>query len=150
MLLLLLACSANNTGFSATPPPTQGQEGDILMTIDPMEMKITDCVAGEARSGSVHLESVGEGTLTVYSVRLTGDSSIFYFEPLDALEFYPDQGTDITVVATLADDQPQEANLQFRSNDKNNPTLNVPVYAWPVGYTPPADTGTQDTGKDSG
>lgn len=143
-LLLFWGCGGNGTGLSNVTNTTEGALGDPVMTVDPLELFITDCAIDSARSGSVNVASAGDGDLEIYKIELLGDESIFYFIPQSDLTFSPGVSDSYAISASIDSDAPAEAELRITSNDPNMRDVRVPIHAWPVGYVPP-DTG--DTGQ---
>lgn len=147
-LLGLIGCGLNGTGLSTVKQPAEGVTGEIAMSLDTTEIFITDCEIGLARSGEFTLTSTGTTNLTVYSIELIGDETIFYFVEQEDLEFGPGISGTYPVSATLATAEPVDAQIRLTTDAPDSRDVRVLVHAWPVGYIPPEDTG--DSGGDSG
>ena len=148
----LIGCGLNGTGLSSVKQPAEGVTGDIAMSVDTTEITITDCEVGLARSGEFTLTNTGTTNLTVYSIELIGDETIFYFVEQEDLEFGEGTSATYAVSATLLAAEPAEAQLRLTTDAPDSRDVRVAVHAWPVGYVPPEDTGDTggDTGGDSG
>ena len=147
-LLGLIGCGLNGTGLSTVKQPAEGVTGDIAMALDTAEIFITDCEVGLARSGEFTLTNTGTTRLTVYSIELLGDETIFYFVAQEDLEFGEGTSATYPVSATLAAAEPVDAQIRLTTDAPDSRDVRVLVHAWPVGYVPPEDSG--DSGGDTG
>lgn len=147
LILSILACSGNTTGFSSNPDQADGPSGDAAVVISPLEMVWTDLEVGYSYSQNITLESTGTGDLIVYDIRIVADAvDAFFIDEIEDLVMPPGDVKSFPVVADLDVAKPASGTLRVKTNDVNAIEVLIPLSAYPVGYAPPDDTGG-DSGR---
>jgi hypothetical protein len=117
-------------------------------------LTLTDLAVGFSENTTLGVTSAGENNLAIYGARLVANPDAqFYFEEVEDVELAPGASLEWVVVATLEAAEDVTGKLRIESNDLDNPTLYIPVCAYPTGSTTdPATCGVEpDTGgPDSG
>lgn len=142
LILSVIACSGNNTGFSSNPDEVDGPAGDAAVVIRPLELVWTDLDVGYSYSQDLTLESTGTGDLIVYDIRIVADAlDAFFVDEIEDLVMPSGDVQSFPVVADLEVAKPASGTLRIRTNDVNAIEVLVPLNAYPAGYAPPEDTG---------
>jgi hypothetical protein len=149
-LALGLAACSSNTSFNKTQGDVYTPAGDPGVTVDPLEVVFTDLTVGSTYSQYVTFTASGEGDLIVYRFAPVEDySSAFDTRGVeDAVTIPSGASEDFIVLAVLPEDAPATALLQVQTNVSDLLEFNIPVSAYPVGWTG-GDTAGGDT-ADSG
>lgn len=142
LLVTILACSGNNTGFSTNPGQVDGPSGDGSAVISPLELVWTDLELGYSYSQELTIESAGTGDLIVYDLRVTTDpADAFFFDDVEDFVLPTGESASFPVVADLEVAEAATGTLRVKTNDLENIEVLIPLTAYPVGYVPPDDTG---------
>jgi len=148
MLLIttLLACQGDQT-FSQQDADVDNVEGAGMLTYTPKLMTWTDLEVGNTVGQTLTINSVGELNLLIYEARLIQSANgQFYMGETEDKTLGPGQELAIDVVCSLNRDQPIEGVLEVKTNDLDHITFEVPLQAFPLGWTDDTGGGGSDTG----
>jgi hypothetical protein len=137
LFVVLAACAtdsgANNGGGGGG---TESGGGTVLMDLNPDPIVISDCDPGFTKSVDFTITAAGGGDLTLSEVRIVEDpSDALSFEELaDAVIVAGESGT-WPVSAALPDENAATGILRVRSDAEGMESVNVPICAFPTGWT---------------
>jgi hypothetical protein len=145
LMFLTMACDSS-TGLRV--PKDSGPEvlGTVVLQLSAESLDIYDATVGVGRSGTVVATSAGDADLQLYEVKIVDDPGDQFFmqEFDDTVALGPAETLDLTIVATLAAEEPATCRIRVRSDDPNATEVFIPVNAWPLGWD------TSDSGGDAG
>ncbi len=154
MLFILALWGCQDQTFSQHDADIDNVEGAGVLTYSPEILLWTDLEVGNTVGQAVTIDSVGELNLMVYEARIIQSANgQFYMSETEDKTIGPGGSLPIDVVCSLNRDQPIEGVLQIKTNDVDHITFEVPLQAFPLGWTEDTgDTGgdTGDTGGDTG
>jgi hypothetical protein len=146
-LTFLVGCSPQDTGLTNGNNDNDIVTGTGRMTLSVPEIVIEHIELGYSKSASFTIESVGDGNLLIYEIRIVADADdVFFFDEVENAELAPGQTSEpYSVNADLTVDAPSYGELRLRTSDPDAAALILPLHAYPDGYVPPEDTDTEDT-----
>lgn len=125
-----------DTGFSV---PLQPQELTGQIRVNPNPVDFGRVPAGESRTLTVKIENVGTCALTVNDLFLSGSFDFQFTEPAEdgVIELEPalpitletSESRELDITYTPSGDGFDEATMFVRSDDSQNRTVEVPVFA---------------------
>lgn len=148
-LILGLACGPTDTGLTQGGGGGDTVPGTGRLSLSTEEVTIVDVDPGYSKSGQFTVTSIGDANLIIYEIRIVADATdSFYFDEVEDVTLAPKQSATYTVVADLAESIVATGELRLRTNDPDYASYNMPLSAYPLGWS---DTGGGgDTGGDTG
>lgn len=136
LLALLPACAIDSGANTGGGGGKDSGDSTVLIDVQPNPMTISDCDPGFSKSADLTITAAGGGDLTIYEAKIVEDpSDAFSFEELaDAIIVAGESGV-WPVSAGLPDANPAFATLRIRSDAPASDTINVPLCAFPTGWT---------------
>ncbi|MDP2307255.1 MAG: hypothetical protein Q8P18_14610 [Pseudomonadota bacterium] len=148
LVAFLVGCAPQDTTLTNGGDTNDIVTGTGRMTLSVTELVISDIQVDYSKSGTFTIESVGDGNLQIYEIRIVADADdAFYFSEEEDIELAPGQTSDpYSVTADLSEAEPSYGELRLRTSDPDAASLILPLSAFPEGYVPPEDTGGDSGG----
>ena len=156
LTFFFIACTQGDQTFGAVNEVTGQNQGTAQLEYSPAEIIFSDVEVEFLSSGSLTIQSIGDGALAIDKVDITNSADgAFYMDEASTenLSLQPEITRDFVVTILMETAAVHIGELRIRSNDEDHRDVRIPLCAFPLGYEGElicAEESTENTGEDSG